>query len=105
MLHTLAFLPNVGPTQLLIILVVVLLIFGPKNIPKLARMMGRGLREFKDASSKMTDSILDDDDDEEEKPRRRGEESRRGRELPDAPPPEAESKDGARSEREHEKVS
>lgn len=38
-----------GPWELLIILGVVLLIFGPKRLPQLGRSLGRGAREFKDS--------------------------------------------------------
>lgn len=61
MLHTLA-LPTLGTTELVIILVVVLIIFGPKNLPKLGRMMGRSIREFRSASSKAVGDDEDDDD-------------------------------------------
>jgi sec-independent protein translocase protein TatA len=38
-----------GPLEIVIILVIVLVIFGPKRLPDLGRSMGRGLREFKDS--------------------------------------------------------
>jgi sec-independent protein translocase protein TatA len=38
-----------GPWELLIVLGVVLLIFGPKRLPQLGRSLGRGAREFKDS--------------------------------------------------------
>jgi sec-independent protein translocase protein TatA len=41
--------PNVGLPELLIVLVVVLLIFGPKKLPQLGRSLGGGMREFKDS--------------------------------------------------------
>lgn len=41
--------PNIGPLELIIVLVVVLLIFGPKRLPDLGRSLGRGMREFKDS--------------------------------------------------------
>jgi sec-independent protein translocase protein TatA len=37
-----------GPTEILILLLVVLLVFGPKRLPQLGRSLGHGLREFKD---------------------------------------------------------
>lgn len=40
---------NVGPLELLVVLVIVLLIFGPKRLPALGRQLGSGLREFKDS--------------------------------------------------------
>ncbi|MEA2426101.1 MAG: sec-independent protein translocase protein TatA [Thermoleophilaceae bacterium] len=41
--------PNIGPLELIIVLVVVLLIFGPKRLPQLGRSLGSGMREFKDS--------------------------------------------------------
>ena len=57
--------PNIGPTELIIVLVIVLLIFGPKRLPGLGRQLGGGMREFKDSiSGKSRDDDDDDDDDE-----------------------------------------
>ena len=41
--------PNIGPLELVIVLVVVLVIFGPKRLPQLGRSLGGGMREFKDS--------------------------------------------------------
>ena len=41
--------PNIGPLEIAVVLVIVLLIFGPKRLPDLGRSMGRGMREFKDS--------------------------------------------------------
>jgi sec-independent protein translocase protein TatA len=54
---------NIGPTELIIVLVIVLLIFGPKRLPGLGKQLGSGMREFKDS---ITGSSKDDDDDEGE---------------------------------------
>jgi sec-independent protein translocase protein TatA len=43
--------PNIGPMELIIVLVVALLVLGPKRLPDAGRSLGRGLREFKDAIS------------------------------------------------------
>ena len=51
--------PNIGPLELAIVLVIALIIFGPKKLPELGRSMGRGLREFKA-------SVTGKEEDEEE---------------------------------------
>jgi len=42
---------RLGPTELIIILVIVLLLFGPGRIAKIAGELGRGIRSFKDGVS------------------------------------------------------
>ncbi len=44
-------LPQVGGTELIILLVVILLFFGAKRIPSLARSLGGGIREFRKGAS------------------------------------------------------
>ena len=51
--------PNIGPVELAIVLVIVLLIFGPKRLPGLGRQLGSGMREFKDS---ITGGKSDDED-------------------------------------------
>jgi sec-independent protein translocase protein TatA len=41
--------PEIGITGLIVILVVALLIFGPKRLPEIGRSLGRGMREFKES--------------------------------------------------------
>ena len=41
--------PNIGPLELVVILVVVLLLFGAKRLPELGKSLGSGMREFKDS--------------------------------------------------------
>ena len=41
--------PSVGPLEIALLLIVVLVIFGPKRLPDLGRSLGRGMREFKDS--------------------------------------------------------
>ena len=53
---------GIGPPELLIVLVIVLVIFGPKRLPGLGRSLGSGMREFKDS---ITGKARDDDDDDD----------------------------------------
>ena len=48
---------NVGFPELIVIFVVALLVFGPKRLPELGRSLGRGLSEFRRASSELKSSI------------------------------------------------
>jgi sec-independent protein translocase protein TatA len=41
--------PNIGPLELVIVLVIVLLLFGAKRLPELGRSLGSGMKEFKDS--------------------------------------------------------
>jgi sec-independent protein translocase protein TatA len=41
--------PSIGPLEIVIVLVIVLVIFGPKRLPDLGRSLGTGMREFKDS--------------------------------------------------------
>jgi len=41
--------PSIGPLELGIVLLIVLIIFGPKRLPGLGRQLGSGMREFKDS--------------------------------------------------------
>jgi sec-independent protein translocase protein TatA len=43
--------PNVGPLEIAVVLIIVLIIFGPKRLPELGQSMGRGIREFKSSLS------------------------------------------------------
>ncbi len=54
--------PGIGLPELIIVLVILLVIFGPKRLPGLGRSLGSGMREFKDSISGKGGS--DDDDDE-----------------------------------------
>lgn len=54
--------PNIGPLELIIVLVIVLVIFGPKRLPGLGRQLGSGMREFKDSITGRDDGRDDDDD-------------------------------------------
>jgi sec-independent protein translocase protein TatA len=41
--------PEIGISGLIILLIVALLVFGPKRLPEIGRSLGRGMREFKDS--------------------------------------------------------
>jgi sec-independent protein translocase protein TatA len=70
--------PNVGPLELAIVLIIALVVFGPKRLPELGKSVGRGIREFKSSISG------DDDDDEEPQPQAKIESAQ-------PPPPPSES--------------
>ena len=57
----LAVFQSIGPLELLIVLGIVLVIFGPKRLPGLGRQLGAGMREFKDSITSKAD---DDDEDD-----------------------------------------
>jgi TatA/E family protein of Tat protein translocase len=48
---------GIGPTELIIILAIALLVIGPKRLPDLARSLGKGLAEFRRATSDVTDEL------------------------------------------------
>ena len=48
----------IGPWELAILLIVVLLVFGPKRLPEMGKSLGKGMREFKQSMS----GLMDDDD-------------------------------------------
>ena len=50
---------GIGATELIIIMVVALLVFGPKRLPELARSLGRGMAEFRRASSDLRQTLQD----------------------------------------------
>lgn len=55
-------LPGIGPMELIVVLAIALIVFGPKKLPDLGRSLGNGMREFKDSISGP------DDHDELQKP-------------------------------------
>lgn len=42
---------NVGPLEILIVLIIALVVFGPKRLPELGRSLGKGIREFRGSIS------------------------------------------------------
>ncbi|MDP4657237.1 MAG: twin-arginine translocase TatA/TatE family subunit [Algoriphagus sp.] len=54
---TLGFIGNIGGPSMILIILVILLLFGAKRIPELARGLGRGIREFKDATKDIQNDL------------------------------------------------
>jgi sec-independent protein translocase protein TatA len=52
--------PDIGPLELVIVLIIAIVVVGPKKLPQLGRSLGSGMREFKDS---VTGKSKDDDDD------------------------------------------
>jgi sec-independent protein translocase protein TatA len=52
---------NIGPLEIVVVLIIALVVFGPKRLPELGRSLGRGIREFRG-------SVSGDSDDEDERP-------------------------------------
>ena len=48
---------GIGPQELLIVLIVVVVLFGGRKIPEIMRGVGEGLREFRHASKQVTDDL------------------------------------------------
>lgn len=39
--------PNIGPMEILVVLIIALIVFGPKRIPELGKSLGKGISEFR----------------------------------------------------------
>ncbi len=57
---SLAVFQSIGPLELGIVLLIVLLIVGPKRLPALGKQLGSGMREFKDSLTNKVDKDLDE---------------------------------------------
>jgi sec-independent protein translocase protein TatA len=53
---------NIGPLEIIVVLIIALIVFGPKRLPELGNSLGKGIREFKDS---VTGDHRDDDSQEE----------------------------------------
>jgi len=80
---------GIGTTELLVILFIILLVFGSKKLPELARGLGKGINEFKRATQEIQ-SELDLSDALESKPK--------PKQTPDAKPTDSTDNDGAKNE-------
>ena len=89
--------PGIGAPELAIVLVILLVIFGPKRLPGLGRSLGSGMREFKDS---ITGKSRDDDDeaDEAERPQLTRAEASTPEPPPAAPPASAPAESAASRE-------
>jgi sec-independent protein translocase protein TatA len=72
--------------EILLLLLVMLLVFGPKRLPEMGRSLGRGIREFKE-------SVTGEDKDDDDEPRKT-----------ELPPPPAATPDATTTQRESERV-
>ena len=50
------FLPNIGPVELILILIIALVVFGPGKLPDVAQSLGKSVREFRRAASDITEA-------------------------------------------------
>ena len=49
--------PNIGPAELLVVLLVALVVFGPRKLPELGKSLGNGLREFRRSTQGLRDDL------------------------------------------------
>jgi sec-independent protein translocase protein TatA len=59
--------PNIGPLEIVVVLIIVLIVFGPKRLPEMGRSLGKGIREFKNS---VTGNDEEDEPRELHRPRR-----------------------------------
>lgn len=52
---------NIGPLEIVVVLIIALVVFGPKRLPELGRSLGKGIREFRG-------SVSGEHDDDDERP-------------------------------------
>ncbi|WP_075982023.1 twin-arginine translocase TatA/TatE family subunit [Bacillus massilinigeriensis] len=57
-------LSNIGIPGLILILILALIIFGPKKLPEIGRAFGQTLREFKKSTRELTSDVIEELDDE-----------------------------------------
>lgn len=63
--------PNIGPMEIAIVLIIALIVFGPKRLPELGKQLGRGINEFRDGLSNMggkDEEEVEDDENELDSP-------------------------------------
>jgi sec-independent protein translocase protein TatA len=55
---------GIGFTELIVVLVIILILFGPGKLPEIGKALGRGIREFKDAQNDVKKQIRETDEEE-----------------------------------------
>jgi sec-independent protein translocase protein TatA len=53
---------NIGPLEIIVVLIIALVVFGPKRLPELGNSLGKGIREFKQTVTGEKDDDAEDDD-------------------------------------------
>jgi sec-independent protein translocase protein TatA len=56
---------GIGFTELIVILVIILILFGPGKLPEIGKALGKGIREFKDAQKNIKKEIENDSEEED----------------------------------------
>jgi sec-independent protein translocase protein TatA len=57
---------GIGFTELIVVLVIILILFGPGKLPEIGKALGRGIREFKDAQNDVNKKITEKDEDKKD---------------------------------------
>jgi sec-independent protein translocase protein TatA len=63
-------LSNIGVPGLILILLLALIIFGPKKLPEIGRAFGQTLREFKNSTKDLSSEVMSDLDDSKKEPKK-----------------------------------
>jgi sec-independent protein translocase protein TatA len=79
--------PNLGFPELIMLLIIALVVFGPKKLPEMGRTIGRSLREFRRASAELRNELRFEDDE----PPRVPSPGSRNRSAGEAPPETSET--------------
>ncbi|WP_028308293.1 twin-arginine translocase TatA/TatE family subunit [Desulfitibacter alkalitolerans] len=60
-------LPTIGPMEIILILIIVLIIFGPGKLPQVGKSLGKAIRDFRGSVKEVEDVVKLDDDKEDKK--------------------------------------